>query len=280
MEEHIPITLKYAGDDVDDGSMAIEDMILALQGFSGAYGKIVRHSNLEAKHSLRVMGIKKGSCELLISAQEAVNEDADSALGDFGESGVYEILDTLNSAVSLTRHIKRKEYTYTISGDNNTISVKNKNGTDMVIPYKVFELYRAGVLADDINKIVSPIKDGKIDSGCILSPKSAGGNLSTEFKYAEKPFFDVDKIEITKTEEIELAGILNSLTKSTNKGRFVFSNGSQVTYFLAMERPEDFYPLFAHKGSVRVKCFAHLDQSLTVIRIDIIDIEKIQLELF
>ncbi|MFC1538895.1 hypothetical protein ACFL6H_05685 [Candidatus Latescibacterota bacterium] len=280
MEDMINITIKYTGDDVDNGTMAIDDMIVALQGFSGSYGKIVKHSNFESKHALRVMGIQKGSCELLISAQESLNQNDTPALGKFEGNGVYEILELLNSAVNLTKHIKKNEYNYNINSGENTISVTNKDGAEMDVPLRVFELYRSGVLADDINKIVSPIKEGKIDSGYIISPKHDGKELTTEIFYSEKSYFDVEKIEITKTEEIELTGILNSLTKTTNKGRFILSNGAQITYFLAMEQPEDYYPLFAHKGSVRVKCYAHLDESLTVIRIDIIDIEKIQLELF
>ena len=63
MEDMINITLKYTGTDVDNGTMAIDDMIVAWQGFSGAYSKIDKHSNIESKHALRVMGIQKGSCE-------------------------------------------------------------------------------------------------------------------------------------------------------------------------------------------------------------------------
>jgi hypothetical protein len=41
-EDAIDLTLRYEGPDVDSGSMAIEDVVTALQGFGGAYSKLAR----------------------------------------------------------------------------------------------------------------------------------------------------------------------------------------------------------------------------------------------
>ncbi len=38
-KQEVSITLKYSGRDVEDGTMSIEDVVPALQGFSSAYGK-------------------------------------------------------------------------------------------------------------------------------------------------------------------------------------------------------------------------------------------------
>ncbi|MFC1650258.1 hypothetical protein ACFL2X_01670 [Candidatus Latescibacterota bacterium] len=280
MDKHITITMKYNGDDVDNGTMAIEDMIAALQGFSGAYGKIVKHKNIEAKHELRITGIQKGSCELVIDAQEILDQNVEPSIAETGNRGVYDILEIIDHTVHLMKHVKKENYDYNLNGGNNTVEVINADGSGIEVPYQVFELFKTGAIAEDIKKIVSPIEEGKIDSGFILSRKDDDGELKTGIDLTEKAFFEVEKKDITKTDKLELTGILNSLTKTTNKGRFILSNSSQVTYFLAMDRPEDYYHLFAHKGSVRVKCYALLDESLTVTKIDIIDIEKIQLELF
>lgn len=38
------ITLRYIGRDVDNGSIAVDDLLAALNGFSGPNGKLQEHS--------------------------------------------------------------------------------------------------------------------------------------------------------------------------------------------------------------------------------------------
>jgi hypothetical protein len=39
----LSIKLLYEGTDVDGGTMPIEEVVIALQGFAGAYGKVADH---------------------------------------------------------------------------------------------------------------------------------------------------------------------------------------------------------------------------------------------
>lgn len=68
MPEVLRITLKYEGRDVDDGTMPIDDVVEALKGFAGAYGKIATRVSPEVKHQLRVSAVRTGSFDLVILA--------------------------------------------------------------------------------------------------------------------------------------------------------------------------------------------------------------------
>jgi len=53
MSEPTRITLRYRGRDVDDGTMPVDDVVDALQGFAGAYGKVAGQITRNTLTSLR-----------------------------------------------------------------------------------------------------------------------------------------------------------------------------------------------------------------------------------
>ena len=60
------ITLRYDGPDVDNGTLPIDEVTNALQGFSGAYNKVMRLRGESTDHELRLSAVDKGSFELVI----------------------------------------------------------------------------------------------------------------------------------------------------------------------------------------------------------------------
>ena len=56
-EPQLSIKLRYQGSDVDCGTMPVDDVILALKGFAGAYGKVADRLLPESTHELRVSSI-------------------------------------------------------------------------------------------------------------------------------------------------------------------------------------------------------------------------------
>ncbi len=69
MASETRITLRYNGPSVDDGSLPLDEVVGALQGFSGAYGKVSRlRGGEELEHQLRVSAVERGSFELVILA--------------------------------------------------------------------------------------------------------------------------------------------------------------------------------------------------------------------
>lgn len=280
MENFVKISMRYCGKDVDDGTMSLEDTIYALQGFSSAYGKILKSKSIEAQHELRLIEIKKGSSEFIIKAQELISSGVIPVIVGLSISNIFDILNTIKSVVELTKHTKNNEYKTKVEGDNNFVVVLNMDGGEMSVTYKIFELFSQKLIANDIKKIAAPLEQGKIDSGAILATKEDGSEFKTVITYIDKPYFDIIEREITSTKETWLDGILNSLTKTTNNGRFILSSGKQVPYSLVMENPETYYDKFAFRGSVKVKCIAYLDESLEVTKIDVYDIKEIQTNLF
>ena len=74
MPEPLRMPLKYDGSNVDDGTMPVEDVREALQGFSGAYGNVASRVDPEGQHQLRVAAVRTGSFDLLILAWIATTQ--------------------------------------------------------------------------------------------------------------------------------------------------------------------------------------------------------------
>lgn len=279
------ITLNYDGPDVDNGSMPIDDILLALQGFSSAYAKIVKHKGLQEQHQLRLVGLEKGSCNLVIDAIEFARqgiEITEQLLPSIGVGGgvVITVVKLLLNLIKLTKHTEGKDYSVKVNGDNNEVTVNNFNNVTIQVPVEVLGMYKTKLVSSDLNKIAEPLSKGKIDSTKLLVKDPSDNIFEENISFDEKKYFDVENIEITTTKEIWLEGIINALTKSTNNGKFILTNGDHVPFHMCMERPQDYYHFFSFKGYVRVKCIAHLDESLKTTRLDIYDIQETQINLF
>lgn len=277
--DKIAIELKYAGSDVDDGSMSVEDMIPALQGFSSAYGKIVNSDEVQVKHTLRVVGVKKGSFDILLEVvarvAEGLQSNPDLVAGTLG----YLAIDKIIGVIKISKHVKNQPYDTRINTNNGTINIINIDKLSLEMPHDVYRLFDEKILRQDINKIVKPLEEGKIDS-TEITVKGGEGEIKETIVAGEKKYFNVEQVEVTKTESVEIEGVLNSLTKTTNKGYFILNNGDRVTYQFAGEKPELLYKHFLHKGVVRVKCIAHLDENLKPTLLDISEVTTLQRSIF
>ncbi|PJE73929.1 MAG: hypothetical protein COV01_03770 [Candidatus Taylorbacteria bacterium CG10_big_fil_rev_8_21_14_0_10_41_48] len=281
--EKVLIELNYEGRDVDNGSMSVEDMVPALQGFSSAYGKIAGLSDLEVRHSLRVTAVEKGSFHILLDVSTFIVQNKDqleaiasvTTIASLGLSGAIGIVKAIMWTIQLTKHTEKKPYSETINANNQSIVVTNSKNVSVEVPIQIFQIFKSGSVSADLNKIVQPLETGKIDSTEIVA-KTKQETIKEKILVDEKKFFDVEEIVITKTQEMWLTGMLNSLTKTTNRGFFLLNDGSRISYKLANDKPENLYPFFIHKGLVKVKCVAHMDENLKPAQIDIFDIEKAQ----
>lgn len=284
--EKVLLELNYEGKDVDDGSMSIEDMVPALQGFSSAYGKIAGQGNIEVQHSLRVTAVEKGSFHILLDVTTYIMQNADkisaiasaTQIASFGTGGALGIIKAIMWVISLKKHTQKQPYSETINAGSQSVIVSNSKNVKLEVPIYVFQIFKSGAIEQDLNKIVQPLESGKIESTEIVA-KMAKEVIKETVSVEEKQFFDVEEVVITETKEMWLTGILNSLTKTTNRGFFLLNDGSRISYKLASGKPEDLYPFFVVKGLVRVRCIAHLDENLKPAQIDIYEIQKAQEEL-
>jgi len=282
-KEVLKLRLTYEGPDVKDGSMSVEDIVPALQGFSSAYGKIVSRKGIESKHNIRVTAVEKGSFITLIEVWEWIGSNA-SQLQAVGAAvgGATGVVALILQAIQLKKHTKNQPYSEKVSHAPNgvsLISVTNSENVSIEVPVEAFTVFKEGLLDQDLSKIARPVEAQKIDSAKIVA--EAGGWRGEEsISLQDKPYFDLETVSITKTQEAWLVGRFNSLTKTTNKGSFILTDGTRVPYRLTNENPEDFYPFFIFKGTVKVRCIANMDENLKVSSLDIFEVQKMQSDIF
>jgi|GEM_PF-1170056 len=281
--EKVEIEIEYAGKEVDDGTMALEEIIPALQGLSSAYGKVAVLQNPEAQHKLRVTGVGKGTFHILVEAWNlaVANKDAIGLTSEIvtiaSVAGIaaYNVIKTIVGVVTTTKHIKKKPYTEKINGINQSINITNSENVTIEVPLYVYQIYKEGLIKQDLNKITGSLEEAKIDS-TTLKVKSKQGNIEETITAQEKSFFEVEEVITATTKEMWLTGVLNSLTKTTNRGSFYLNDGTRVPYHLGGENPESMYRHFIYKGQVKVKCVASLDENLKPVQIDIFEIIPLQ----
>jgi|ERR1022692_3709589 hypothetical protein len=274
----VEITLKYDGRDVDDGTMPIEDVISALRGFSNAYGKIASVRDPEGQHQIRVSAINKSSFAVSIIAWVQQNQ----TLLAVGTPIAALIVTTIIKLIELKKATKGKPPTsITVDGNNNTVIVQSGDNTRLVVPREVYELYKSKRLDNELSKITSPLREGKIEAVSIITKSETGTLLEpVTITSSEKAFFQEEEVEVTTTSKpFEIDGHLVSLNKESNRGTFRMQSGRPVSYRLKAERPTDMYADFAYKGPVRVQCIATFDSGLELKSIEITAIERLQPEL-
>lgn len=275
MKDKVPLEIKYSGPEVDDGTMSISDMVPALQGFANAYGKIAIEENLKVEHNIRVVGVNKGSFDILLEV--CTNPDTFSAaqLGVSFSAGVATkfVIERIISVIKISKHVNNQQFNSTIEGSDN-ISITNSNGVSVSFPLSVYNIYTNGVIKADLAKIVEPLAEGKIDSATIKIDSEV-----EELAVSDKALFESKVIEVTQTQKMTISGWFNSLTKTTNRGFFNLKDGRRVSYVFAVENPEELYQYFLHKGPVEIECAAHLDENLLPTQLDIYSVTPLQPDL-
>lgn len=276
MKNSMQIKLKYSGKEVDDGSMSIDDFLPVIQGFSSAYSKIANYYNLEYEQQLRITGIKKGSANILLQAWEKLGEHADQlqAVSIVG-GGVKKTFETILKLIGLAKHTKKQPYTTNLSNNHNCIIVVNNDKVKQEFPIQVFNMFKEGYVAPELNKIVKPLEEDRIDELEIQ-----GDGEKEVVLYEHKAYFETESLPATTTQEAWLTGKFNSLTKSTNRGFFILTDGTRVSYEIKAEEPENIYPMFIYKGLVQIFCTAYLDENLKPTLLEIKDAKKVQTALF
>jgi len=282
MKEVLKVKLKYTGSDVDDGTMSIEDILPVLQGFAGAYGTVVNTKGLTSEHKLKIVGVEKGSFDILLEVWQWIGNNSAQlqTISTVVGGATFGIASIIIGVIQLKKHVAGQPYTEKIQGVGNTmISVKNSKNVSIEVPVEVFSIFKEGILDGELAKITKPLEKGRIDSAEIRVEHKKE-KIKETITVEEKPYFDISTISVTETKEVWLNGAFNSLTKSTNKGFFLLNDGTRASYRFAMKEPEKFYHFFIYNGPVKVRCIAHLDESLKINSLDIYEVQKLQIELF
>jgi hypothetical protein len=272
--ETLRVSIKYEGPDVDDGTMAVGDIIHALHGFANAYEKIASFEGLSHDHRLRLVGLTQSSAELHIKVLEWIGTNATALkiIGGFASG----IVTTIVTVIGLKKHAAGKQCSVSATSTGNVL-VENHLHVSLEVPPRDYEVFRSELIDNELNKLVSPLSEKKVNDVIISSPEIAA---SATIEASEKKFFEIETKTVTTTREVWVEGFLDSLSKSRNRGTFYLKGGRSVPYKLASENPVDLYIDFAYNGPVRVRCLASLDENLEPVQLDIYEIQKVQSSLF
>jgi hypothetical protein len=271
--------LRYRGADVDNGTMGVDDVLEALQGFSGAFGKVAAELTPDVQYQLRLSAINKSSFELLMlgAAFVIAHKDQLKALETLADAA-KRIFRIVVDVINLKKHTKGQPYNLSITGDHNTVLVINAEGQELAIQPPALDVYKEKLIDADLSKIAAPLRPKSIESAEIVEAEDGAEQTEAIITNDDKDYFRSDG-NTTTSRETDLAGTLISLNKETNAGTFKFGNGKTCRYRYKGDDPEKFHRDFAYKGLVRVTCMAEFDENLTVTRIDIVSVQRLQGEI-
>jgi hypothetical protein len=287
MKVKIPMTIHLQGKGVEDGTILLEDLVPALQGFSSAYGKIASSHASELNHIVRVQSFKKGSFNIdflttIMSHGEEIALGATiiSAMADGSSLGdkAYRAVDYILKLIKAKKHIKNEPYTQQINYNNSSVVIINNSNVEQTFPLDVYNLLKEKSIDSDLNKLVSIIDEENIDNLSITYTKE-NELVSEEVSAKDKKYFEIESKVVSETTFSWITCRLNSLTKSTNRGRAYLSDGSIVSFSLVSENPKEMYKFFIFEGWVRAYCKVKLDENLKPIELDVTKIEEVEARL-
>lgn len=274
MADPIHVALRYAGPEVDAGEMDVNEVVGALQGFSGAYGKVAAEIAPEANYQLKVTAIREGSFDLFISAAIVVSATGPIETVKFIADAAKFAFRIVTDVIGLKKHTRGQQFTTHIDGVKGSVTIINADRIEMTVEMPAFEMFRQKLLDSDLAKITAPLSEGRIDEARLTEVEDQTG---VSVSAAERPYFR-ESSTISK-EPQTVVGTLVSLNKKTNRGTFEFGDGRTVRYHYIGREHDSFHADFAQKGSVRAIATVEFDENLVPVHMDIERVEARQIAL-
>jgi len=277
------VILRYSGSDVDEGSIAVDDLLSALNGFSSAFYRLADRESPETKQRIKVSGISKSSANVhleifqLAVAHPKITSAVLGGAGYVGKKLVDVVLDKISGVAKAKKHIQNSPYSTEISvdGDHNQVVIVNGVNARLPVDRDIFEILEQGTIDADLDKMSAPLREDAVDSFEIKREGVTTPDLHLDA--SDRPYFVRARREATTTAELMMIGSMNTISKTNNSGIFVADNGKRIRYrFTNESRLAELYQQFAHLGPVQIRCTAKLDENLDVISIDISDVIPLQ----
>lgn len=276
-ERTLSMKLVYEGAEVDGGSMPLEEVITALQGFSGAYAKVANSYTPSFSHQLRVQAVEKGSFEMAIMALVVSHPEAIEVLKTVSISAARYVFGLVKDYISAKKHTQSKTYDVSVRGDHNVVVIVNSEGEEKPFPKEVLEMLESKLIDGDLNKIASPLQRGILDKA-ELSAIDEDGPMDATIASEDKGYFSVED-EVQTKSEVELVGEIVSFNKESLNGIFKKVDGSKTHFRYTGNAVDSFIPFFIHKGMIRICAIAFFDPNLKLKRLEIVSASRAQMEL-
>ena len=281
--EDVRLYLRYAGKDVDDGTLDVEDLLAALNGFSSAFYRLADRESQDYKQRIKVTGISRSSANVHLQIFQLAQEHplVTSAIlggaGYIGKKVADIVIEKIAGVAKAKKHIQNSPYTteFAVDGDHNQVIIVNGVNARLPVSRDVLDLVQEGTIDAELDKMTSPLREDAVDVFEIRRNDASGIDLHLDA--SDRPYFSRVKREATKTADLTMVGTMNTISKTNNSGIFVAENGRRIRYrFTNEEKLPELYRQFAHLGPVRITCSARLDENLDVISIDISDVQPVQ----
>ena len=274
------VTLTYLGPNVDDHTIALDDLLPSIKGFYSSLKIINNYLGYEEQIELRLENIADGSVVLKLKAiwKDASPDARLAALTTLAVPVITVVSSQLINVITFKKHlqglpINKVEY----SSDN--VVVYNINNSPITISPKTFELAQDENLTKSLSKYVQPLNENRIDETTfVVVNKDEVVNEATISADEKFSFSEVDE-SITKTEQVKIKGQLLSLNKQRNTGSFLPEGGGSVRYKLATDSPQTMYYDFAYNGVVEVTGLAKFNSEEKMVSVEIFKVDKLQQEL-
>jgi hypothetical protein len=284
--DEVRLVLRYSGKDVDDGTIDVEDMLAALNGFSSAFYRLADRESQDLKQRIKVTGISKSSANVhleifqLMQSHPAITTAVTGGLAYLGKKVADIVIEKIAAVAKAKKHIQNGQYTTDVSfsGDNSQVIIINGVNARLPVEKDVFDLLQEGTIDAELDKMTSPLREDAIDAFEMRREGDVAPDLHLDA--SDRPYFARPRREATTTAELTMLGTMNTISKTNNSGIFVAENGRRIRYrFTSEDRLPELYRQFAHLGPVKITCTAKLDENLDVISIEISNVEPIQARL-
>ena len=286
MIEQIEIHLKYEGPDVENGTMALQDVIPVLQGFSGAYTSLADTENPDVTHRIKLSGVRQGSADIVLEViYQFLTEHSQQIGAAAGLVGIvsvtaFPVVKKIFDVIGIKKHVGNGDYTERLSIDNG-IEVTNSQNVQIIVQRESYEAFKGGKLDRDLERLTRPLKEGHIDLVEFEAEADSGEAIVERVTVEDRPNFEITDLAVTTTTETELVAKLNSLTKSTNSGYLYLQKDKRIFYRYVSDDATKLYAIFGnYHGSIKIRCTAKMDDQLEVVSVDILQIDRMQNDMF
>jgi len=279
-ERGVDVALRYKGPDVESGMMPIDDVVSALHGFAGAYGKIASQHDPDTEHQLRVVALKTESFELAIAAWVLLSDPSgQTKLVDIAVKAVKAsrwIVETIAKLIEVKKVSNGKPFDVKVDGKNNTVVLVSVEGSTVSMTPDQYKIVESKMVDSDLDRIADPLRPNHIEKVELTITDGTDKIADTEIPSSDREYFRPEETVVTTSRETEIRGTLVSLNKETNRGSFRLVDGKRVPYRYSGTEELRFHLDFSYRGPVLVKCVANLDESLNVKQLDIKAVDRLQ----
>ena len=278
--ERIEVSLKYEGTAVENGSMAINDVIPVFQGFSGAFYRIANMEKSDIEHRITLMAIRSGSVEfeLIVDAISQVAENPDllaAVMEAPRHPAAYRIVEIVIGVIRRKQRKVDESTAQTVDGGNVELEDSHNNTinyTNIINNY--FVLGAIDKLLDDLTK---PLENDGIDAAEIQARDSEGTVIAQRIPAEDRPYFVAKTNESETYEERVLIVTLDSYTKRSNKGYLYLDNRKRIPYEYVGDDAPGLCAMFGtYYGFVKIWCRATKRGQEGIVHVEINEYKPMQ----